>query len=306
MKIKEKPKLIVILGQTSTGKSDFAVTLAKQLKKENGAVEIISADSRQVYKGLDLLSGKITKKEMGGVPHHLLDVVLPRTTFSVAKFQKAAARAIKNISAGGAVPFLVGGTGLYLDAVTSGVVLPEVAPNPKLRAALQKQSVEILFKKLQKLDPARSETIDRNNPVRLIRAIEIATALGKVPPVTPQNSPYDVLTIGLVLPDETLKKRIQERLLRRMKQGLLREAATLHTSGISWKRMYELGLECRYAALHLQGRITKKEMVEQLEGAIWQYAKRQKTWFKRDAKIIWLKPTEISKALKLSTTFLEK
>ena len=282
-----KPRLLVILGQTSTGKSDCAVALAREI-----GGEIISADSRQVYKGLDLLSGKITKKEMCGIPHHLLDVVTPKTTFSVAQFQKKAARAIIDISARGKIPILVGGTGLYIDAVVNGTVLPEVPPNPTLRKKLSLLSAPKLFAMLFKLDPVRAESIDSNNKVRLIRAIEIAQALGSVPKVSQTHTLYNVLKIGLTIPDEVLKERIRTRITKRIKKGMIAEAQKLHDSGVSWKRMNELGLESRYCAMYLQGLISKQDMLRELEIATWHYAKRQKTWFKRDKEIIWIHPND--------------
>ena len=279
-----RKKIIVILGQTSTGKSDFAVEIAKKISGE-----IISADSRQVYRVMDLGTGKITKREMRGVPHHLLDVASPKKVFSVSDYKKLTDKKIKEIIKRGKVPILCGGTGFYIDAVVSGTILPEVPPNLKLRATLAKKSAEVLFKMLKKLDPARAKNIDSKNPVRLIRAIEIAKALGKVPPRQDLGR-YEVLKIGLTLPDEILKKRIYTRLLARLKKGMLKEIENLHKSGVSWKRMNELGLEYRYGALYLQGKITKKEMIEKLNIESWHYAKRQKTWFKRDKDIIWIDP----------------
>ncbi len=306
MKTKEKIKLIVVLGQTSTGKSDFAVSLAKSLNKTGTKCEIISADSRQVYKSLDLLSGKITKKEMSGIPHHLLDVVSAKKVFSVADFQKKTARIITEISKRGNLPILVGGTGFYIDAVISGQVLPQVPPNPTLRVKLEKLSLETLLATLRKLDPTRTETIDQKNKVRLVRAIEIATALGSVPKLSEKESPYDLLMIGLTVPETELKKRIHIRLLKRIKQGMLKEAEALHKSGISWKRMHDLGLEARYSALYLQKKLSKEEMVSELEKAIWQYAKRQMTWFKRDSTILWIRPTDMKKGLEKSKSLLKK
>ncbi|MDQ5971125.1 MAG: tRNA dimethylallyltransferase, partial [Patescibacteria group bacterium] len=171
-----KPKIIVILGQTSTGKSDFAVQMAKEI-----GGEIISADSRQVYKGLDLGTGKITKKEMRGIPHHLLDVANPKKTFTVSDYKKITEKKISEISKNSKVPILCGGTGFYIDAIVSGQIFPEVPPNKLLRKELENKSKEELFKILKKLDKNRAETIDKDNPVRLIRAIEIAEALGSVP-----------------------------------------------------------------------------------------------------------------------------
>lgn len=297
--MKNKPKIIVILGQTSTGKSYFAVQIAKQI---NG--EIISADSRQVYKGMDLGTGKILKKEMQGIPHYLLDVVSPKKIFSVSDYKKLADKKISEILARGKTPIICGGTGFYIDAVVDGVTLPEVPPNLKLRETLGKKSAEDLLKILIKLDSVRAENIDVKNKVRLIRAIEIAKVLGKVPKIK-QNTQYEVLKIGLTIPDEILKERIHTRLLARIKKGMLKEIGSLHKGGVSWRRMEMLGLEYRYGALHLQGRITKQEMIEKLNTEIWHYAKRQKTWFKRDKNTIWIDPRKNnSKILKVAKKFL--
>lgn len=282
--MKNKPKIIVVLGQTATGKSDFAVELAK---KVNG--EIISADSRQVYKGMDLGTGKITKKEMRGIPHYLLDVASPKKVFSVSDFKKLADKKIEYIIARGKTPIICGGTGFYIDAVVDGIVLPEVPPNKKLRSVLEKKSAEKLLEMLKKIDKNRAKNIDPKNKVRLIRAIEIAKALGKVPKVK-SNKKYEVVKIGLTIPDQVLKEKIKTRLLARIKKGMLREIKKLHDGGVSWKRMEMLGLEYRYGALYLQGKITKQEMIEKLNTEIWHYSKRQKTWFKRDKNTIWIDP----------------
>lgn len=304
---KSERKIIVILGQTSTGKSDFAVEIAKHV---NG--EIISADSRQVYKGMNLGTGKITKKEMHGVPHHLLDVVSPTKIFSASDFQKLATQKINEIFSRGKVPIICGGTGFYIDSIINNSIFPSVPPNKKLRAKLEKLSLIELNQYLEKLDPSRLETIDKNNPVRLIRAIEIAQALGSVPNFSAKTllaeNKYDVLKIGLTLPPEILKERIKKRLLARLKKGMLKEIENLHKEGLSWKRMESLGLEYRYGALYLQNlsrrakagkkkRFTpslasdRVKMIEKINTESWHYAKRQKTWFKRDPNIIWINPT---------------
>ena len=297
----QKQKVIIICGQTATGKSDFAVQIAK---KHNS--EIISADSRQVYTGLNIGTGKITKKEMSGIPHHLLDIASPKKVFSVNDYKRLAVRAIENISARDKTPIICGGTGFYIDTLLGVIDLPEVPPNKELRKKLESKTRAQLLTILKKLDPVRTETIDQNNPVRLIRAIEIAQALGKVPTLKTESS-YNVLWIGLSLPDEILKEKIHTRLLARMKQGMLREAKNLHRDGLSWKRMRELGLEYRFLADHLTGKLTKEEMLAQLETAIWHYAKRQKTWFKRNEGIVWIDPrkkSEVKKVEKLTKTFL--
>lgn len=286
-----KPKILVVLGPTATGKSDLAVLLAK---KYNG--EVISADSRQVYKGLNIGSGKITKKEMRGVPHHLLDVISPRTRFSVDAWKRKTEQKIKDIVSHGKLPIICGGTGFYIQSIVDDIILPHVPPNKKLRNELEKKDAQSLFTILQKLDPERAQTIEQHNPVRLVRAIEIATALGAVPPLNKMTrgalATYEFLQIGLTLPDTQLKERIIKRLDARLKKGMLREAQKLHDNGLSWKRMFELGLEYRYESLLLQHKISKQDFVEKLNTEIWHYAKRQMTWFKRDKNIKWFAPTD--------------
>jgi tRNA dimethylallyltransferase len=283
--IEKKNNVLVILGPTASGKSDLAVKLAKRF---NG--EVISADSRQVYKDLNIGTGKITKKEMRGVPHHLLDIVSPKTNFNVAKWQKFANKKIRGIISRNKLPIICGGTGFYIDAVTKGVVLPEVLPNRKLRDELKNKSAAELCKILENLDPNRLKNIDVNNPVRLIRAIEIAKAIGKVPIISEQKPPFDILNIGLKLDDKILRENINKRLEKRIKQGMINEAKKLHKAGLSWKRMEQLGLEYRYLALFLQNKISKETMFEKLQFEIWHYAKRQMTWFNKDKTIKWLKP----------------
>ncbi len=287
-----KPNVIVVCGPTATGKSDLAVEIGLNLAKHKiGQAEIISADSRQVYRGLDIGSGKITKKEMRGVPHHLLNVCSVKKIFTVSDFQKLANKKIEEIIARGKVPIICGGTGFYIDSIVKGLVLPEVPPNKILRKKLDKLSLDKLFLKLKKLDPERAKTIDKLNKVRLVRAIEIATALGKVPKLKvnpPAGGKYNFIQIGLDMPDDKLKERIKIRLAKRMKQGMMREVKNLHdTSKVSWKRLDSLGLEYKYIALFLQKKMSKVEMLNKLETEIWHYVKRQRTWFRRDKEIIW-------------------
>jgi len=282
-KTKKLPQIIVILGPTASGKSNLAVWLAKKLNSE-----VISADSRQVYRGLDIGSGKITKKEMAGVAHHLLDVADPKKVFSIDQYQKLATRAINDILKRGKTPIICGGTGFYIDAIVDGRIWPAVTPNKKLRAELNKKTSAELLTELKKLDPKRVQTIDIKNPVRLIRAIEIATALGSVPQIK-KDPKYNCLKIGLNPGPEILKNNIHNRLTKRLHQGMLAEAKKLHDDGVSWRRLEALGLEYRYQALFLQGKITKTEMIKQIEKESLKYAKRQMTWFKRDKNIFWNK-----------------
>lgn len=296
-----KRKVIAIVGPTASGKSDFAVSLAKEL-----GAEIISADSRQIYKGMDIGTGKITRKEMRAVPHHLLSIVSPKTVFNVVKFQKQTNTVLKKISKKNRLPLIVGGTGFWIDALINGTRFPEAPANAKLRNTLSKLTAEKLFSMLKKADPKRAKNIDRHNKVRLIRALEIAR-YGKKR-LSPALETYDALYIGLDLPTEELYERISKRLTQRIKKGMISEVANLHKRGISWNKLEKFGLEYRRVAIFLQGKISKEEMLEQLDFAIKHYAKRQRTWFKRNDRIVWLNPTKKQsrkKALLLVKRFLK-
>ncbi|MEK7567585.1 MAG: tRNA (adenosine(37)-N6)-dimethylallyltransferase MiaA [Patescibacteria group bacterium] len=281
----KKQKIYVIVGPTATGKSDYAVKLAK---KVNG--EVISADSRQVYKGLDIATGKITKKEMKGVPHHMLNVADPRRAYSAACYIKNALRLLRYIVIQGKTPIICGGTGFYISALLGEIELANVPANKALRKKLSKKSTYELFTILKKLNPKRAKNIDNKNPVRLIRAIEIAsnTNNSKQLTINPLKNEFKIIKIGLDFPDAELKKRIHIRLLKRIKQGMIAEAKKLHKNGLSFKRMNELGLEYRFLAKYSQGEIDKKELLEKIEKGNWDYAKRQRTWFRRDKNIKWV------------------
>lgn len=297
----KKPKIIAVVGPTSGGKTAIGVEIARHI-----GGEVISTDSRQIYRGLDIGSGKVTRSEMHGVPHHLLDVVRPKRTMSVVQYEKLATRVVRDILKRGKTPILCGGTGLYADAILTGQSFPAVLPNAALRRELAKLTTSKLFEKLQKLDPVRAANIDAKNPHRLIRAIEIATALGAVPALLPAESRYDSLLIGLTLPREDLQARIHKRLIKRLRQGMITEAKRLHAEGLSWKRMEALGLDYRFLALFLQGKISKEEMVHQIEKESWQYAKRQMVWFKRNKNIHWFSPDDKEKIVALVRTHIKK
>ncbi|MDD5145828.1 MAG: tRNA (adenosine(37)-N6)-dimethylallyltransferase MiaA [Candidatus Pacebacteria bacterium] len=303
-------KLITILGPTASGKSDLAVKIAK---KFNG--EVISADSRQVYKGMDIGTGKVPRdliskskilnpKQIqnqktknsnspyisGGIIHYLLDVASPKKHFTVAEYRKLAQKAIEKIFKNGKIPIICGGTGFYIQALIDGLVIPEVAPDWKLRKALEKKSVKELFKILKKLDPIRAKTIDKNNPRRLIRAIEIIRKIKKaIPPLKKNPLPYPVLMIGIKKTPEELKKFIQKRLKKRLNQGMINEIKKLRKNGVSWKRLEEFGLEYRFISLYLQKKLSYSEMLNVLQKEIEHFAKRQMTWFKKDKRIRWVK-----------------
>jgi tRNA dimethylallyltransferase len=293
---KTLPKILVVLGPTATGKSDLAVNLALAF---NG--EVISADSRQVYKGMDIGSGKITRTEMKGVPHHLLDMADPRTrTYNADDFRRDGSAAIADILSRGKLPIIAGGTGFYIDALVSGEVFPEVPPDQKLRDRLAKKSAAALMVEIKRLDPRRAKALDPLNKVRIIRAIEIARALGSVPKVKSRKL-YDPLYIGLNLPVERLRERIHLRLMNRMKGGkMVREVAKLRANGMTWKRLFALGLEYRYVSLYLRGKMEKAEMLAELEREIIQYARRQMQWFRRNGSITWFETGEDTAVMSLA------
>lgn len=285
---KKKPKLIVVLGQTATGKSSLSVELAL---KYNG--EIISADSRQVYQGLDIGSAKITQEEMHGVPHYMLDLADPKEKYSVQEYISEANKVIENILKQQKFPIICGGTGLYIDALVESMSFPSVPPNEALRKELSHKSTEELVEYLREQDEKVLKKIDTKNKVRLVRAIEILEALGDYPErKQPQNN-YQTLFIGLKLPQEELYKNIDLRIDKRIQNGsLIKEVQSLHQSGLSYERLYELGLEYRFVSLYLKGELSKEAMQEQLSQATKKFAKRQMTWFKRNKKIHWFHPID--------------
>lgn len=289
--VDKRSKIIVIVGPTASGKSALAVKLARQF-----GGEVISADSRQVYTRLDIGTEKITKKEMRSVPHHLLDVVVPQKEFTAGDFQRRAKRAIQEVLEHKKNPIIVGGTGFWIDALVQGFVLPEVSPNPVLRRKLAKKNPSELLRILKKIDPKRARTVEQKNPRRLIRAIEIAKALGHVPPLR-RTSPYRALWIGIRIGKEDLAKKINQRLKKRLRQGMIREVVTLQKRGVGWKRLDELGLQYRYIARFLQKKLAKADLFQKLEHAIVDYARRQMVWFKRNKQIHWVKSSKEASAL---------
>ena len=293
MSIKRKGHpILVVVGPTASGKSGLAVRLAKRF-----GGEIISADSRQVYKGMDIGTAKVTQREMGGIRHHLLDVADPKKRFSAGRYRDLARAALDDIARRGKLPIVCGGTGFYIDALLGENVLSDAPPNEALQKRLSGKSPAQLLLALKKLDPKRAKIIsksnsERNNARRLIRAIEIASS-GKRPIVPPPDRLYMPFFIGIKPSPAELKKRILDRLEKRLRQGMIAEARRLHSRGLSWKRMDELGLEYRYMAGYLRGRLTEKEFKEKLATEIWHYAQRQMTWWRRNKKIKWFEPDDI-------------
>lgn len=282
------PKLIAVVGPTASGKSEYAVKVAK---KVNG--EIISADSRQVYRGLDIGTGKVRGRwRQGrfvykGIPHYCIDFVSPKKTFTVQEFKKCAKAAIKDISGQGRTPVLVGGTGFWVDTVVYDLDLPEVPPDWKLRRILETKTAAGLLKILRKLDPRRAKNIEQKNPRRLIRAIEIAKALGKVPTIHKKER-YKTTWIGLNPGSRALKQEITRRTAKMLKGGLISECKKLLKSKVSKKRIEEFGFEYKTILDYLDKKISREKIHPKLVRDTLKYVRRQMTWFGRNKKIRWI------------------
>lgn len=320
---KRKPKLIAIVGPTASGKSELAVKLAKKFSGE-----IISADSRQVYRELDIGTGKVvgrwiklkaprpSRGEAGGeqkstlvpslgrkklktetqnlkvfayksVIHHCIDFVPPSKSFSAAEFKKCAEAAIQDIADQGKLPILVGGTGFWIDTVAHNLNIPTVPPNPNLRKKLTTKTAAELVAILKKLDPARAKTVEPKNPRRLIRAIEIARALGFVPKLKKRKA-YNVLWLGLKSPQQTLHRNIKRRVRKMLDCGLAAETKKLLHHRLTKKRISELGFEYRSALLFLEKKVSRRHLEKALVRDTLKYARRQAVWFKRNRAIHWL------------------
>ncbi|GHO88326.1 tRNA (adenosine(37)-N6)-dimethylallyltransferase MiaA [Dictyobacter formicarum] len=281
-----RPDLIVILGPTASGKSALGIALAQRF---NG--EIVSADSRQVYRGLDIGTAKVTPEERSLVPHHLLDVVEPEEVYSVAQFQHEAIAAINAILHCGRQPLLVGGSPHYIQTVVDHFDIPTVAPQPELRAQLEARPLEDLLLQLEQLDPQSAASIDRQNPRRVIRALEVCLVTGK--PFSQQRGIsrplYRCLLLGIQWPREILYQRIDSRIDERLQQGLVAEVQAQLEKGLTHERLDAFGLEYRFVSRWLRGEFASEaEMVQRLKYASHDFARRQLSWFRRDKSILWL------------------
>ena len=296
------PKLIVILGPTASGKSNLSITLAQQF---NG--EIVSADSRQVYRGLDIGTAKVTPVEQARVPHHVLDVAAPHEIYTVAQFQRDAISAINDILRRSHQPFLVGGSPHYIQAVVDNLDIPHIEPQPELRAQLEKRSLPELLEQLEELDPRSANTIDRNNPRRVVRALEVCLVSGK--PYSQQrkiSEPlYQCLFLGIEWPRNELYRKIDERVDERMQLGMVQEVQRLLSEGITEQRLESLGLEYRYVARWLAGAFENEdEMVQRLKYAIHDFTRRQLTWFRKEKRIVWINGGDWEQAEDIVRDFL--
>lgn len=346
------PKIIVVLGPTASGKTDLGLDLAK---KFNG--EIINADSRQVYKEMDIgtakpagewqplltslacppLEGKGEGRRVGdssvamlsqndgrwiseqvgndklkayvvdGVPHYLMDMVMPNEEFTLADFKEQAEEIIKDILSRGKLPIIVGGTGLYVWSLVDNLEMPKVAPDNKLRAELEKKSLPELVEMLEKEDPESAQVIDLKNPRRVLRALEVSLSSGEsFKNQQKKGQPlYDALQIGINWPREVLYDRINKRVDKQMEDGLLEETTQL-AKKYDWNLPSMSGIGYKQMGYFLRGEMGLPEAIEVLKRDTRRYAKRQITWFKRDKRINWINGLDITEAEKLTRKFLQK
>ena len=276
---------MVITGTNASGKSGLGIELARKY-----GAEVISADSRQVFTGLDLGSGKVTPEEMKGVRHHLLDVAEPNDFFSLSDYQRLAYEAIDDILSRQKKAFLVGGTGLYVNSVVDGYNLSESAPDPEIRKQVEEKTLDELIEMLKEHNPAALERVDLKNKRRVERAVEKALAGDK--DENPSEKRYETFVIGVTWPREVLYERIHERLDRRLDQGMIDEVVKLREAGATDEFLYKLGLEYRYILMYLRGEFASfDDFYETLFKEIRHLAKEQMTWFRKRKDIHWIDMT---------------
>lgn len=292
------PKLIAILGPTASGKTKLAIQLAKQF---NG--EIISADSRQIYQYMDIGTAKDIN-QYDSITYHLIDILNPNQQFTVAEYQQLAIKKIKAINKKNKLPFLVGGTGLYISAVIDNFKIPAVAPNPSLRQKITRMSQQEKIGYLKKIDPLALKIIDINNPRRLNRAVEVCLSGQKFSQLRQTGTPlFNVLQLGIKLPAEQLKNKINRRVDKMIKQGLVAETQRLIkqygptdilTNTLGYSEIID----------YLNKKISLPQAVELIKLHTRQYVKRQMTWFKRDQRIHWINGYQ--QAAKHTKNFLQQ
>jgi tRNA dimethylallyltransferase len=288
--------LIALVGPTAAGKTALALALAERLR-ERVACEVVSADSRQIYRGMDIATAKPTAAERARLPHHLLDVVWPDESYTLAQYQRDATAAIAAIHVRGRLPLLVGGTGLYVRAVVDGLAIPTVAPDPKLRAALEAeaaaQGAAALHARLAALDPLAAARIAPTNVRRVVRALEVCLVTGQ--PFSAQQgarpTPYHTLLLGLNMERATLYGRADARIEAMLAAGLVEETRGLVARGYGWELPAMSSLGYREVGAYLRGEATLADAVARFTLATHAYIRRQLTWFRPDTRIIWLDAT---------------
>ncbi len=312
--MEELPKIIVIVGATSSGKTSLALEVAKRF---NG--EVISADSRQIYKKMSIGTGKPDGQwksvdrhrvyMVSGVPHHLMDILDPGKQMSAAEFKDKAIHTIAGILERGNVPIIAGGTGLYVWAVVDNLIIPQIAPNKKLRRSLEEKELPELQLLLNKIDPETCKTIDMRNPRRVIRALEVAILTGDSFSQMQSKKPalYNALQIGIQHTNADLFKKIDERIDGQIKDGLVKETDKLLKQKYSWQLPSMSSIGYRQMSEYLRGERPLVDAVASMKTETHKYARRQITWFKRDKRIVWIPYENIEKeAFELIKNFLKK
>ncbi|PKL72680.1 tRNA (adenosine(37)-N6)-dimethylallyltransferase MiaA [Candidatus Kuenenbacteria bacterium HGW-Kuenenbacteria-1] len=315
--LRKKPQLIVILGPTASGKSELALKLAK---KFNG--EIVSADSRQIYKKMNIGTNKIKNKKLSlnevkelkvkslnnkvqiinNIPHYMIDIINPNKEFSLAKYKKMTIKIIKNIQKQGKIPFLVGGTGLYISSIINNFQIPKVPPNTKLREKIEneikKYGIEKVYQKLLKLDPETEKFVQKNNARRIIRALEVCLSKGKLFSQQRQkNKPlFRVLQLGIKTNRKKLLEKINQRVDQMIKDGLIKEVTEL-AKKYNWNLQSMSGIGYKQMGMYLRNEINLDETIELIKRDTRRYARRQMTWFKKDDRINWISNQKQSEKL---------
>ncbi len=308
------PKILVIVGPTASGKTRMAVELAQ---RHNG--EVISADSMQIYRTMDIGTAKPTQEEMGGIPHHMIDVADPEEDFSVARYVEMAARCVDDVLERGKLPIVAGGTGLYIDSLLSGRTFAPFSPDSALRGELEREMAEqggqAMLEELAKVDPEAAQRLHPNDHKRIIRALEVYRSTGKT--ITQHNREtqaipprYDALTIGLAFQDrQAMWRRIDQRVDEMVAAGLEDEVRRLLTSGISPKCTAMQAIGYKEFTQALSGEMTWKEAADVVKLRSRQYAKRQLTWFGRNPNTRWVRwddPPDFEQGRRASTEYLEE
>ena len=292
-------KLIVIIGPTASGKSALAIKISQKFSGE-----IVSADSRQIYRGMNIGTAKPTKEEMTTVPHHLINIKNPDENYTASEYKRDALKAIKTVIKKGFLPILVGGTGFYVKVIIDNLKIPNIKPDFKLRHKLEKEiekyGLDFVFKKLIKIDPEAAYIVDQNNPRRVIRALEIALKTKK--PFSAQRkagkSLFDFLEIGISMPIKEQNNRIKKRVNLMIKNGLIEEVKNLVKKyGANHQSLDAIGY--REIIEYLNKKISLKTATDLIKNKTRRYAKRQMTWFRKDKRINWIKnEKEIEKLIK--------
>lgn len=308
------PKILVIVGPTASGKTRMAVELAQ---RHNG--EVISADSMQIYRTMDIGTAKPTKEEMGGIPHHMIDVADPEEDFSVARYVEMAAQCVDDVLARGKLPIVAGGTGLYIDSLLSGRTFAPFSPDSALRGELERELAEkggqAMLEALAQVDPEAAQRLHPNDHKRIIRALEVYRSTGKT--ITQHNREtqaipprYDALTIGLAFQDrQAMWRRIDQRVDEMVAAGLEDEVRRLLTSGISPKCTAMQAIGYKEFTQALSGEMTWQEAADVVKLRSRQYAKRQLTWFGRNPNTRWVRwddPPEFEQGRRASTEYMEE